>query len=170
MIELDISALHPTTAACLTAMLTLGEPHSFRRVLDMGCGDGLLALTSASLWNAEVLAVDIDAEAVYRARRQALAHALAERVTALRCDGFSDPSVAARGPYDLILCNLLAEPIIRMMPDFRAHLAPGGLCIVSGILTWLEAEVTHAAAAQGFSPRASFPNPPWQTLVLACGG
>jgi len=115
---------HPTTRLCLEWL----ERHvaSGCTVLDYGCGSGILAIAAARLGAARVAGVDIDPQAV------AAAHANAERngVTAL----FADSTQPMAGEYDLVVANILSNPLRVLAPAICAHVRSGGRLALSGIL------------------------------------
>ncbi len=115
---------HPTTRMCLRWIATR-DPFASRRVLDYGCGSGVLALAAVLHGAGEVDAVDIDAAAVQAARLNALANQLP-----LNC-GLPD---MAHGAYDLVLANILATPLRLLAPVLCAHARVGAALVLSGIL------------------------------------
>lgn len=132
----------------------------------MGCGDGMLSLAAAKMWNVQVLAVDISEAAVADARANAAAHRLNHLVTAARSDGLSDPVIKERAPYDLIIFNLLAEPIMEWASEVKSHLAPGGVAILSGILAWKAEPVKTLYETMGFKIIHTLSHSPWEVLVV----
>ena len=165
-IAIDTAGLHPATESCLEALQWLQEGYNFTHILDMGCGNGILSLAAAGIWQAKVLAVDIAPQAIADISQQIAVHHMEHLVTPLRSDGFCDALIGNRAPYDLIIFNLLAEPIMQMAPDVKSHLADGGVCILSGILSWLAADVEIAYANLGFTKLKVISGHPWVTLVL----
>lgn len=157
---------HETTSGCLTAMQRLAKRHRFRNVLDMGCGSGILAFAAARLWRVPVLAVDVDPEAVRVARLNARANQVGRWVTARAGDGYADRRVRAGGPYDLIVANILARPLVGMARDMAANLAPGGLAVLAGLLTRQQAQVLAAHRTNGLELVERVPVGDWPTLVL----
>ena len=157
---------HETTSGCLIALERLARRGRVRRVLDMGCGSGILAFAAALLWRSPVLAVDVDPEAVRVARINARANRVGRWVTTLAADGYADRRVAAGGPYDLIIANILARPLIAMAKDLAANLAPGGVAVLSGLLAGQQASVLAAHRMQGLALAGRLPNGDWPTLVL----
>jgi len=140
---------HETTTACLKAMARLERKSSPRHILDVGCGTGVLAMAAARLWPAEVIASDIDPVAVLVARENAQANALLPRIHFQTAPGLKHPAIMRRGPYDLILANILARPLIRMSDSITAALMPGGRVVLSGLLLWQERWVAHAYKSHG---------------------
>lgn len=157
---------HETTAGCLTALQRLAKRRRVRNVLDMGCGSGILAFAAARLWRAPVLAIDVDPEAVRVARINARANEVGRWVTARSGDGYADRHVAAGGPYDLIIANILARPLAAMAKDLAANLAFGGTAVLAGLLTGQQAQVLAAHRAQGLELVERLPVGDWPTLVL----
>ena len=157
---------HETTAGCLVALQQLAKRRRFRNVLDMGCGSGILAFASARLWHAPVLAVDIDPEAVRVARANARANRVGEWVTTLAADGYADRRVRRSGPYDLIIANILARPLVAMAKDLAANLVPGGMAVLAGLLTRQQAQVLAAYRLQGLKLTERLPIGNWPTLVI----
>jgi ribosomal protein L11 methyltransferase len=114
-------------------------------VLDLGTGSGILALGASILFNTTVDAIEIDPLALQNAHRNVVLNGAAgARVTLIEGD-----LEAARGPYPLILANIYAEVLCDLEPGFSRLISPGGLLIVSGIMTSLEALVTEAYGAWG---------------------
>lgn len=160
--------LHPTSEMALEALQWLDEnrEEGFKNVLDMGCGNGILSVMAAALWDSRVLAVDIAPKAVQDTLDSAAAHGVEGRVTARQSDGFLHPMVDERAPYDLIFFNLLAEPIVRMAPQVKSHLKPGGICLIGGILSW-KAEATEAVYKDiGFEIIRQIVRSPWHLYIM----
>lgn len=141
---------HETTLGCLLAMERLAKRHRPRRVLDMGCGSGILGLAAARLWPAaRVLGIDNDPVAVAVARRHAELNRLARRARFVCAEGYRPEALRGRGPFDLVLANILARPLAAMAPDLRRALAPGGLALLSGLLVSQERQVIAPHEALG---------------------
>jgi ribosomal protein L11 methyltransferase len=126
---------HPTTRMCLRWIAT--QSLVGQRVLDYGCGSGILAIGAAKYGASDIDAVDIDEAAV----RATLDNAQANGVT-LKA-GLPD---AAQGLYDTVLANILATPLKMLAPLLRAHVAPGGSLVLAGILERQADELTAAYA------------------------
>lgn len=127
----------------------------------MGCGDGILSIVGAHLWDAQVLAVEIAEAGVAATRAAAGQHGVSERVEALRSDGFAHRLIGERGPYDLIIVNLLAEKIIEWGQHVKKNSSPGGVVFTGGILHWQSAEVVAAYEALGFELIQELRDPTW---------
>ena len=120
---------HQTTKSCLRAIShlnRLGAAH--RNILDMGTGSGILALAAAKLWPdaARITAVDIDPEAVAVTRQNARDNHLEKYLTVAVSNGYNSDLVQNNAPYDIIIANILARPLIEMAPQLNQALAPGG--------------------------------------------
>jgi ribosomal protein L11 methyltransferase len=158
---------HETTLGCLLELERLAKAGTpVRRALDMGAGSGLLAFAVARLWRAPVLAVDNDATSVRLCRENAHINGVTRWVDCLQSPGYARAEVARRGAYDLICANILAEPLVAMAGDLRAHLAPGGLAILSGMLNHQARRVLLRHRAQGLVLVRRRVIGEWTTLVL----
>lgn len=157
---------HETTALCLGAMSDLARRKRCTNVLDLGCGTGLLAIGAAKLWRRKVIASDIDPVAIEVTRENAAANGEATLVRAVVADGLAHPALAAPAPYDLILANILAEPLTRLARDIAPVLAHGGTLVLSGLLRWQENLVLSFYRPQGLVLRAIRRQYMWSALVL----
>lgn len=157
---------HETTALCLAALSDLARRHSYRNVLDLGCGTGLLAIGAAKLWRRKVLATDIDAVAIEVTKENARANGEAPLVRALTAEGLTHPGIAAKAPFDLIVANILASPLTQLAPGIARSLARGGMLVLSGLLTWQENLVVSFYTPHGLILRQRRRDGPWSALVL----
>ena len=147
---------HMTTAGCLEALDTLERSGArFANIADIGTGTGLLAFAALALWpRAKCIATDIDQVAVDVAadnaaiNRVTLGHCAGELLLA-KAEGMDSPLLSARAPFDLIIANILAGPLIELAPDFAAALAPGGISLLAGLLDSQREAVAAACAANG---------------------
>ena len=130
---------HPTTRMCLR-WLAQSPGVAGARVLDYGCGSGILAIGAAKYGAAQVDAVDIDPAAVATARDNA-----ANNATSL-CSGLPDTVEPAQARYGIVLANILASPLKVLAPLLCAHLAPGGYLVLAGILERQTQELQEAYA------------------------
>jgi ribosomal protein L11 methyltransferase len=159
------SGEHPTTQGCLAALETIAKRKRVSRVLDMGCGSGILAIAAARLWpSARALGIDNDPEAVRVARYNARRNRVPVRFVI--GDGYAAPTLR-RGPlFDVIVANILARPLQDMALELARHLRPGGTAILSGLLQTQQRGVLAAHTAHGLKLSHRFPISEWQTLVL----
>jgi ribosomal protein L11 methyltransferase len=127
------SGEHGSTRGCLRALEIIAHRRP-QRILDLGCGSGILAMAAAALLGRRVLAVDNDPWSVRTTRRNAAQNRLGNRIIARLGHGWSARAARAHAPYDLVFANILARPLCLMARDLSAHLAPGGTAILSGLL------------------------------------
>jgi ribosomal protein L11 methyltransferase len=142
------TGLHPTTRMCLAAIERAGDRGELdaARVLDVGCGSGILAIAAARLGAAGVLGLDSDPIAVEATLANARRNRLARRIRARQG---SIPSLA--GPFDVVLANLIASVLVRLAGPLGDELRPGGLLLASGIFADREAEVAGALRDAGLA-------------------
>ncbi len=160
------SGEHGTTSCCLEALDWLSKKRNFKGILDMGCGSGILAIGAAKLWKTDVVAVDIDPVAVRVTQENVQINRETTRIDAAVSDGYSGEMVKKRGPYELIVSNILARPLIEFAPQLYKNLAENGYAVLSGLLTSQETQVTNAHVKQGLKLEKRFVNGEWCTLVL----
>jgi ribosomal protein L11 methyltransferase len=153
---------HETTALCLAVLSDLARRRRFAKVLDLGCGTGLLAIGAAKLWKKKVVASDIDPVAIGVTRENARENGAAPLVRAVVADGLANPALA--GPHDLIIANILAGPLTRLAPAIVAGLAPGGMLVLSGLLRNQEKMLLSFYHRLRFLSRHR--DGPWSALVL----
>lgn len=163
---------HATTAGCLEALDALATSGpSFANVADIGTGTGLLAFAALALWpDAKAIATDIDPIAVEVARDNAAINGIAQghgegELLLAVADGMESPMLAARAPFDLLIANILAVPLIELAPDFAKALAPGGTILLAGLLDTQADGVASAYEKLGLT-LASRGSGEWPVLVL----
>ena len=125
---------HGTTAGCLEVISDVMRSRRVKRVLDLGTGSGVLAIAARKLAPVEVLATDIDPIATRVARDNVRLNGIASGIALETAPGFHSTAFGRHGPFDLIIANILARPLMRMAPQLAAQLMPGGDVILSGIL------------------------------------
>ena len=142
------TGLHPTTRLCLVALERLaGEGRLVNaRILDVGCGSGILAIAALRLGGAEALGVDTDPIAIEATTENARRNRLARRI---RAREGSLPT--NEPPFDIVVANLIAGVLVRLAPLLRAELSPGGRLVASGIFVDREADVRAAFEAAGLA-------------------
>ncbi len=142
------TGLHPTTRLCLAAMEALADGGALAgsRVLDVGCGSGILAIAAARLGAASVLGVDTDPIAVEATRANARANRLSGRI---RARAGSVPT--GERPFDVVLANLIASLLVRLAGDLAGELRPGGSLVASGIFADRESDVRAALEGAGLT-------------------
>jgi ribosomal protein L11 methyltransferase len=163
---------HATTAGCLDTLDTLERDGAdFANIADIGTGTGLLAFASMALWpTAKCIATDVDPIAIDVARDNmaingvATGHGAGELLLAV-ADGMGSPLLEARSPFDLIIANILAGPLIELSADFSAALAPGGTIVLAGLLDKQARGVAEAYEKLGFT-LAGDNGGEWPVLVM----
>jgi ribosomal protein L11 methyltransferase len=151
---------HATTSGCLAALDKLERDGArFTNIADIGTGTGLLAFAALSLWpQARCIATDIDPVAIDVARDNAAINGVklgmqASELLLAVSDGMDSPLLAARAPFDLIIANILAGPLIELAPDFAQALAPGGAILLAGLLDTQAKSVAAAYRDVGLTAR-----------------
>lgn len=136
---------HPTTELMLAAIEAL-EPASFqpRTACDMGCGSGLLALRIAQRFGCHTVAVDIEKTALQATQQNAQANGLEGCITTVHSDGFHHPDIIRHAPFDMMVINILAEPLLQHARGAVDALAPEGVLMLSGILKAQEEQISAA--------------------------
>jgi len=157
---------HGTTRGCLLLLDHVLKAHRPRRVLDLGTGTGVLAIAAAKALRQNILASDIDAPSVRVARENARLNEVGNWVQPIRATGFSAPEFPARGPFDLVLANILANPLRQLSGPLAAHLAPKAFVILSGLLNPQAGAVIAAYRARGLVPLRHLKIEGWSSLLL----
>jgi ribosomal protein L11 methyltransferase len=139
---------HFTTSGCL-AMLDRLADRQFRRIVDLGTGTGLLAFAARHLWpHARVMATDIDPIAIEVTRENAELNEV-EEIALIVADGARDPRIVDAAPFDLIIANILAGPLVAMAPEIAAIAAPHATIVLAGLLSNQADKVQAAYRAVG---------------------
>lgn len=157
---------HESTALCLALISDLARRRRFTRVLDLGCGTGVLAIAIARLWRVPVVAADIDPVAVEVTRDNARTNETAPSLRTIAADGLTHRAIGASAPYELIVANILAGPLTRLAPSIAAALAPSGCVLLSGLLRWQENLVLSYYRPHGLRLRARKRDGNWSALML----
>ena len=161
------SGEHATTQGCLLALDGLAKSkRHVRRVLDVGCGSGILAIAMAHLWPVPVLATDIDPVAVRVAGKNAAINGVGTKVKVAVSDGWRNPVLRKKAPFDVVTANILARPLCRFAPALAAALAPTGVAVLSGLLDWQERMVMAAHERQGLRLQKRLAIDGWATLII----
>ncbi|MBA2918623.1 methyltransferase [Sphingomonas sp. MAH-20] len=156
---------HATTSGCL-AMLDRLAGRGFTNAIDLGTGTGLLAFAARHLWpGARVTATDIDPVAIDVTRENAALNRV-DGIELVVADGARDPVITAAGPYDLILANILAGPLIAMAPEIAAIAAPHATIVLAGLLATQAEAVQAAYRATGCTVAEAETRGDWTILRL----
>lgn len=157
---------HGTTAGCLAMIDRELKRTSPLNALDVGSGTGVLAIAVAKAARIPVLATDIDPVADQIARQNAKANQVCNLVESITASGFHHRRIFERGPYDLVIANILAGPLQAMACEMAMHLADGATVILSGLLPHQKARILATYRAQGLVFEHAHYQNGWMTLVL----
>lgn len=160
---------HGTTAGCLEVIGDVVRSRTVRNALDLGTGSGVLAIAVRKLKRVPVLATDIDPIAVAVAEGNARSNGIVEGIEFRVAPGFHSTAFGEYGPFDLIIANILARPLMKMAPQLVAHLAPGGSVILSGILASQRWKVIAAYNGAGLAHVRTIWRNGWVTIHLRHG-
>jgi ribosomal protein L11 methyltransferase len=150
---------HPTTALCLAALDAFLRERPGASVFDVGTGSGLLAIAAAKLGAGRVVGSDDDPVALRVARENAERNGVEIEL--------SQAGVGqVRGPFDLVVANILANTLVALAPQVAAQVAPGGTLFLSGILAQQQGEVRAAYRARGLRPAQGRREGEWSLLAL----
>jgi ribosomal protein L11 methyltransferase len=162
------TAHNATTVLCLEALDRVARARRFPRVLDLGCGTGVLAIAAArALPDARVAASDNDPVAVAIARENMRLNRVASRVRVIWAAGFAHAALRRAAPFDLVLSNLLPGPLIDLAPTLRRSMASGGVAVLCGLLDHQVREVAGTYRAHGFRLLQCTRRDGWAALTLA---
>ena len=157
---------HATTRGCLLLLDRVVRSRRPRKVLDLGCGSGVLAIAAAKQLKTRVIASDIDPTAVTVARDNVRLNGVAPLVAVVEAIGLDHPTIRARAPFDLVFANILAAPLVALARPLAGALAPGGHLILSGLLESQAMRVLAAYRARGLLPTARLALEGWARLLL----
>ncbi len=155
------SGTHETTRLCLEALEEYVS--SGKKILDIGCGSGILSIAALLLGADSACGVDIDAAAVKTAKENG------------EINGFSEPTLtylqgdlagAVEGKFDIITANIVADVIIRLLPDLRRYMSDGGVALLSGIISERSKEVERHIEENNFSIVKKSDNNGWACIVI----
>jgi ribosomal protein L11 methyltransferase len=164
---------HATTAGCLEMLNAMKRRGVMvRNLADIGTGTGLLAFAALRLWpGARAIASDIDAVCEGVVVGNALTNNIPlgtgpAELAMVVAEGFDDPLLAGRAPYDLVIANILAGPLVALAGDFADAVRPGGHLLLAGLLERQEPAVRAACRTAGFRLAARLVNGDWSILWL----
>jgi ribosomal protein L11 methyltransferase len=157
---------HGTTRGCLLLLDHVLKSCRPRHVLDLGTGTGVLAIAAAKALHRAVLASDIDPPSVRVAAENAALNGVRNLVRVIRATGFAAPDFSRHGPFDLVLANILANPLCQLAGPMARHLEPGARVILSGLLTHQAPGVIAAYRARGLVPLQHLRIEGWSSLLL----
>lgn len=157
---------HETTTGCLEAIELVLQRKKPLRPIDVGTGTGILAIAVAKQRRVPVIASDIDPVAVDTARNNARLNGVGHLVLDVDAEGLDHQTIAGNAPYDLIIANILAAPLITLAPGIGRIAEQGAAIILSGLLGTQAEKVLAAYAGHGMILRDHIVRKDWSTLVL----
>lgn len=158
---------HGTTKGCLEALAVELKRKRPQRVLDIGTGSGVLALAAVKYGAGFALGTDMDKESIRIAKENAKNNKAGDRLKLMHARGTGHRMMRAHAPYDMVLANILARPLVSLAPEIAKLVAKGGRVILSGLLTHQEPQVRAAYAGQGLHLVQRRRLNGWSTLVYA---
>jgi ribosomal protein L11 methyltransferase len=161
---------HGTTRGCLIYLDYVLRSKAPKRILDLGTGTGVLAIAAAKATKKHVLATDIDAMSVQVAHENMKLNGVGNLVETVCATGFSSPAIAKHAPFDLILANILANPLRAMATDMERHMASNGMIILSGLLPHQATSVIVAYRARGLVLLKQQIIEGWSSLLMQRAG
>ncbi|WP_417677152.1 50S ribosomal protein L11 methyltransferase [Roseibium sp.] len=160
---------HGTTAGCLDELDRLLAMRSYDSILDLGTGTGVLAIAAAHLVRRPVLATDIDPIATRTAAENARLNGVGPLVKTFTANGMEDRRFGEYGPFDLVIANILARPLMQMAKSIGAHCAATSTLVLSGLRIEDGPRILFAYRCQGFHLVRSRQKDGWLTLTLVRG-
>ena len=160
---------HATTRGCLEMLATLDRADTANAV-DVGCGSGILAIAMAKLWRRPVIGGDNDEQAVEVARENAVLNGVGDLCRFVHAIGLRHDDLQKPKPYDLIVANILAGPLMELSDTFSAAVRPGGRALLSGLLLEQADDILAVYRRWGFAPERHIDletgGAMWRTLLL----
>lgn len=153
---------HETTKMCVSFIKDVVSNNT-KRVLDIGCGSGILSIAASRYGAEDILAVDIDELAVKIAKENVFLNDLDDNITVIK----GDLTKNVEGKFDLIIANIVADIIKELIPDIRKYLNENGKFIISGIIKEREEEVYNFAKEHGFNIEKVSSNGGWSAMLLS---
>lgn len=162
------TAHHATTLGCLLAIDRLARSRPFANILDLGCGSGVLAIAAAKAMPfSRIIAADMDVQSVKVASENVRLNGAFRQVHVVPAKGVTHPQIRRRAPFELLIANILAGPLIQLAPTLASTVETNGMLVLSGILIPQANEVAAAYSAQGFVLRRHDRITGWSTLTFA---
>lgn len=157
---------HETTQGCLQALERVFAERVPANPIDIGTGSGILAIAIAKRCDVQVSASDIDPIAIDVAHENAVINGVGGQVSCFVTDGVDGDEITTLAPYDLVVANIVANPLIALASGIVRILAADGFVILSGILNEQSSGVTEAYVAEGLAMKDKIELGNWTTLIL----
>ncbi|MFA5955178.1 50S ribosomal protein L11 methyltransferase [Hyphomicrobium sp.] len=161
------TAHHATTLGCLLAIDRLTRARSFKNMLDLGCGSGVLAIAAAKAMPlTRIIAADMDPQSVKVATENVRLNGAGRRIAVVVASSIGNPKIRTRAPFDFLVANILAGPLIGLSPSISQAVVRGGTLVLSGILIPQAPEVIATYLAHGFALKRHDRIVGWSTLTF----
>lgn len=161
------TAHHQTTLGCLLAIDRLTRMEDFQSILDLGTGSGVLAIALArTLPKADIIATDLDKQSVAVAKENMRINGVGQRLAVAQADGVRHAWLRQSKPFDLVIANILAGPLIILAPQLARTVRKAGTLVLSGLLIAQAPQVIAAYRTAGFHLVSHDRISGWSTLVL----
>jgi ribosomal protein L11 methyltransferase len=157
---------HETTTGCLEAIDRILKRTRPKNPIDVGTGTGVLAIALAKRLRVPVIASDIDPIAVTTTEENARDNGVAKYIQSVEAAGLDHSKIIAKAPFDLVVANILAGPLVSLAPDMNRLVTKGSTIILSGILITQAARVVAAYSRLGMVVRFKIMKKEWATLAL----
>jgi ribosomal protein L11 methyltransferase len=157
---------HETTTGCLEAIDRILKRKKPKSMIDVGTGTGVLAIALAKRLHTPILATDIDPIAVTTTVENAKDNQVGKYIVAIEATGLEHRMINANAPYDLIVANILAAPLVALAPGMGRIAIRGASIVLSGLLETQAARVISAYSRQGMVLRQKIIKKDWATLIL----
>ena len=157
---------HETTSGCLEAIHEISKHTQVKNPLDLGCGTAILAMATAKTFNCKVTAVDNDPEAIEVSKLNLERNSMSHMVNAFVNDGMQGQAIQSIAPFDLIVANILAGPLIEMAQSIVQNIEENGYLILSGILNTQAGSVKDPYFKHGMGLVDEFQRNDWTILIM----
>ena len=165
------SGTHGTTEGCIRALACLGKFFRPSKILDLGCGSGILSIAAARIWPmSKIIALDIDLDAIVTTQENAKLNKVNRQIKCKESNGYPKSRPSTNQRVDIVIANILARPLIEMAYETSRWVRKGGVVILSGLLVYQERQVLGAYRARGFKLCKRKNIAGWCTLVLKFKG
>ena len=158
---------HGSTQGCLVMFDKIqSQQRRIKKVADVGCGSGVLSIAACQLWQAQIVATDIDEVAVEVTSENIMANQLDKKINTGSANGLTHQLHTSLAPFDLIIANILLKPLVELASEIKGKIHKEGSIILSGIMTNQESELRKAYQSVGFNLYNKVVIDEWVTLQL----
>lgn len=159
---------HQTTKMCLSSISELKRLIVPKTILDMGTGSGILSISASKLWNKKVsiIAADIDQESVDVTQSNTITNNVDDTITSILSDGYQNPIIKTKAPFDIIFANILLNPLKAMTKDAYDNLRFGGYYLISGFISTQLEDIIKHHISYGFNHIKTYELENWRAVLL----